>query len=179
MVACATHTPLSDRRSISARLLDKPSNTEWLSYGHDYTNQRFSSLAEINSGNVSRLIPAYVFQTGIVGPFESSPIEADGVMYVSTPSDGVFAINAATGDEIWKRPPLAGTYRQCCGPVNRGVAITDSLVLIGQLDGVLVALDRKIGAVRWATLVADNGSGYSITMAPLVYRNSILIGVAE
>lgn len=167
-----------DTRFVSAELHDGQVSPEWLTYGHDYTNQRFSLLSQINTHNVSRLVPAYAFQTGVIGPFETSPIVADGIMYITTPNDGVFAINAKTGDQIWKRPPLPGVYGQCCGPVNRGVAIVDDLVLVGQLDGALVALDRRTGRVRWATAIGTNAAGYSITMAPLIQGNYVLIGLA-
>ncbi len=73
---------------------------------------------------------------------------------------------------------MSGHFHQCCGPVNRGVAVAADRVFIGQLDGVLLALDQKTGDVKWATVVADNAAGYSITMAPLVYGNSVLVGVA-
>ncbi|MGD0969739.1 MAG: PQQ-binding-like beta-propeller repeat protein [Candidatus Aquilonibacter sp.] len=165
-------------RPISAQLQDAYASTSWLTYGHDYTNQRFSPLDQINTRNVSSLAPAYVVQTGVVGPLETTPIVSDGVMYLTTAFDGVLAIDARTGDQLWKRPPLSGRFRLCCGPMSRGAAVTNDLVLLGQLDGVLVALDRKTGGLRWATAVADNAAGYSITMAPLVYRDSVLIGVA-
>lgn len=98
-------------------------------------------------------------------------------MYLTTAYDGVFAINARNGDLLWKRAPLSGRFRQCCGPANRGAALSKKLVLTGQLDGKVVALDRKTGAVRWITRVADNAQGYSITMAPLVYRNLAIVGL--
>lgn len=150
---------------------------DWPTYGHDYGNQRFSPLNEIRNGNVSNLVPAYVFQTGIVGAFETSPVVADGMMYVTTAYDGLFAIDATSGDLRWKRDPLRGTFRQCCGPVNRGVAISKNLVLLGQLDGKVAALDRATGALQWSTRVANNAQGYSITMAPLIYRDTVFVGV--
>ncbi len=101
-----------------------------------------------------------------------------GVLYVTTPYDGVVAVDARTGDTLWRRAPIAGRFRLCCGPPNRGAAITGDLVLIGQVDGVLVALDRETGQVKWARAVADNADGASITMAPLVHDNTVFIGVA-
>lgn len=148
----------------------------WTTYGHDYGNLRFSELSQINTGNIARLVPVYIFQTNIIGAFETSPIVSSGVMYISTPNDGVFAIDAVNGTMIWKRPPLAGVFRQCCGPVNRGVAISKSLVIIGQLDGQVVALERKTGTIKWSTRLANNADGYSITMAPLVFRDSVIVG---
>jgi len=98
-------------------------------------------------------------------------------MYLTTAYDGVFAIDAQSGRLLWKRDPLPGTFRQCCGPVNRGVALSKDLVVIGQLDGRVVALDRKSGLRKWSVRVADNAQGYSITMAPLIYRDSVIVGV--
>ncbi len=161
--------------SISSRTA--PQDDEWVTYGHDYGNNRFSTSQQINRTNVSQLVPRYVAQTGVVGPFEASPIVAGGVMYVSTPYDGIIAINATTGKSIWRRPPLTGNFLQCCGPVNRGVAISGNRVIIGQLDGVLVALDAKTGMVQWTAEVADNTKGYSITMAPLIYHDTVIVGV--
>ena len=146
-------------------------------YGHDYGHRRYSPLSEINARNASNLIPAYVFQTGVFGSLETSPIVSDGVMYISTAYDAVAAIDARTGNLLWKRPPLSGRFKICCGPANRGVAIAHDLVIIGQLDGVLVALERSSGDVRWAKVVADNAEGYSMTMAPLVLGSSVIIGV--
>lgn len=148
-----------------------------MTYGHDYGNNRFSTSQQINWANVSQLVPRYVAQTGVVGPFEASPIVANGVMFVSTPYDGLVAINAKTGERIWRRPPLTGNFLQCCGPVNRGVAISGNLLIIGQLDGVLLAVDAKTGTVQWTVEVADNAKGYSITMAPLIYHDTVIVGV--
>lgn len=152
-------------------------SADWLSYGHGYLNQRFSDLTQISTTNVARLIPTYVFQTGVVGSFETSPVVADGVMYLTTANDGVFAINAKSGALLWKRDPLLGRFRQCCGPVNRGVGLSKDLVIVGNLDATVTALDRKSGSLRWRARVADNSRGYSITMAPLVYRDLVIIGV--
>lgn len=127
---------------------------------------------------MQQLAPVYVFHTGVLGAFETNPIVFDGVMYLTTAYDGVFAIDARSGKLLWKRAPLTGTFRHCCGPVNRGVALAGDLVLIGQLDGNVVALDRKSGLPKWRARVADNAQGYSITMAPVVYRDSVIVGLA-
>jgi alcohol dehydrogenase (cytochrome c) len=149
----------------------------WVTYGHDYGNLRYSPLNQITPDTATNLVPAYVFQTGIVGAFETSPIASDGALYITTAYDAVFAIRAENGKLLWKHAALEGNFRQCCGPVNRGVAITKDSVLLGQLDGKLVALDRKTGAIKWSTQIANNAAGYSITMAPLVYRDSVIVGV--
>jgi alcohol dehydrogenase (cytochrome c) len=162
--ACATHTQRADE--------------DWPTYGGDYENRRFSEQLDITPDNVARLVPAYVVQTGVVGPFEATPIVSGGTMYVSTANDGVIAINARNGDVLWQRQPISGTFRLCCGPVNRGVAVGDGLVVIGELDGRLLALDARTGTPRWSELVGKNSDGYSITMAPLIYRDTVFIGVA-
>ena len=149
---------------------------DWRTYGHDYGNQRYSSLNEINTGNVHRLIPAYVFQTSVVGPFETSPLVSGGAMYITTANDGLLAIDAADGRLIWKKAPLPGGFRQCCGPVNRGVAIADGLVIMGRLDCSLLAFDQQNGSVKWRAKICDNTLGYSITMAPVIYRDSVIVG---
>lgn len=152
-------------------------NGQWRTYGLDNGNQRFSPLREIGTGNVSNLTPAYVFQTGVAGAFETNPLVADGTMYLTTAYDGLFAIDASTGQLRWKIDPLNGDFLQCCGPVNRGVAITQDLVILGRLDGTVVALDRRTGAPRWSSRIADNKLGYSVTLAPLVYRDMVIVGV--
>ena len=175
--ACSTRSPAS-QQSTSENLNHAVESPEWVTYGHDYSNSRFSTLRQINTGNASQLSSAYVVQTAVLGVFETTPIVSDGTMYITTAYDGVLAIRAVDGTVLWRRPPLSGNFTLCCGPVNRGVAITNDLLLIGQLDGTLVALDRKTGRLRWAKVVADNLVGYSVTMAPVVYRHSVLIGTA-
>jgi len=98
-------------------------------------------------------------------------------MYLTTANDGVVALDALTGHVRWRRKALQGSFVQCCGQVNRGAAISDDLLFIGRLDGVLLALQRKTGDVKWATVVANNAAGYSITMAPVVYHGSVIVGV--
>jgi glucose dehydrogenase len=177
LAGCSSRNAEHGKYRTSFDLARASLSDDWLTYGHDYGNQRFSRLSQINAGNVNDLVPAYVFQTGALGPMETSPIVSHGMMFISTAYDGVFAINATNGSLIWSRPPLHGAFAACCGPVNRGVAISHDLVLVGQLDDTLVALARKTGAVKWATRLANNDDGYSITMAPLVYRDSVIVGV--
>jgi PQQ-dependent dehydrogenase (methanol/ethanol family) len=155
------------------------SSQEWLTHGHDYSNQRFSPLAQVDASNAQRLVAAFVFQTGIGEGFETTPLVSNGVMYLSTAFDNVFAVNASDGTLLWRyHPTLKPARKLCCGPVYRGVALADGLVFIGQVDGKLVALDQYTGAVQWSTQVAENAQGYSITSAPLVYKDLVLIGVA-
>jgi PQQ-dependent dehydrogenase (methanol/ethanol family) len=113
----------------------------------------------------------------VLGSFENTPIVDDGVMYVTTPYDHVFAVDVKTGAQLWSYEQKLGTTIFCCGPNNRGVALTDKNVVFGTLDAQLVALDRKTGKVAWTTQIADPEFGYSETAAPTVYKDKIILGV--
>jgi len=150
----------------------------WPSYGRDYTNQRFSPLAQIDAGNVARLTKVWSYHTGVGEAHEVSPVVVDGVMYVSTPMDHVIALDARTGRRLWEyRQPLGRTI-MCCGPVNRGVAVYDGKVYLATLDAKLVALDAATGRKAWEVKVADNLRGYSMTLAPVAVAGKILIGLS-
>jgi PQQ-dependent dehydrogenase (methanol/ethanol family) len=154
------------------------SSSDWLTYGHDYSNDRFSPLKDVTPDNVGRLVPAFVFQTGVVQAFESTPIVANGKMFLTSAYSHVFAIDAKTGKRLWQYEPKLGKTVYCCGPVNRGVAIAGNSLYLGTLDGKLVALDQETGHVKWSVTAGDNAAGYSLTMAPLIYKNSVIVGGA-
>jgi alcohol dehydrogenase (cytochrome c) len=150
----------------------------WLLYGRTYENQRFSPVKEITAENVGNLQPAAIIQTGVVGSFETSPIVYDGVMFVSTPFDHVLAYDAVTGKQLWSYAPDLGYTQLCCGPENRGVAVADGKVFVGQLDGNLVALNAKDGKVEWTTQVGDSRDAFSVTVAPQVYDGMVFVGTS-
>jgi PQQ-dependent dehydrogenase (methanol/ethanol family) len=160
---------------------------EWPSYGRDYTNQRYSPLDQINNTNVSALTLAWKHDTRpatvppVQGLFkqESTPIVADGVLYYTYPGPQVFALDAATGRELWRFNTTGnGTIRVCCGPNNRGVAVADGKVFVATLDARVLALDARTGKEVWQTRAAEGGRGYSFTMAPLVADGKVIVGVA-
>jgi len=143
----------------------------------NYGQSRFYPAAEINAQNVARLHPAWVFQTDVLDSMETSPIIVNGVMYVTTSFDHVYALDARTGQQIWEYKHKMGpitTY--CCGPNNRGVAVMGDKVYLATLDSKLVALDAKTGGVKWAKEIADPEAGYSETMAPTAVKGLILVG---
>lgn len=165
-------------------LLDARKNgNNWLTYGRDYWNQRWSPLTQINTSNVASLHIAWMYQTGIsrLGSFETSPIVVDGIMYVTSPYNAATtAVDARTGRELWRyehKPSIASPI-YCCGPNNRGVAIAEGTVFLATLDARLVALDAKTGAVQWDVQVADPEAGYSETMAPLVVDDKVIVGIS-
>ena len=171
-----TFTDVTDAMLKNAR----SNGSNWAIYGHDYTNQRYSPLAQITTANVGSLKMAWMFQTGIsrLGSFENSPTVVDGVMYVTTPYNTAMAVDARTGQQIWRyehKPSITAPI-YCCGPNNRGVAISGNTVYMGTLDARLVALDSKTGAVKWDVEVADPEAGYSLTIAPLIVDNFVIVG---
>jgi alcohol dehydrogenase (cytochrome c) len=151
----------------------------WLTYSGTYDGHRFSPLAEITPDNVARLRPAWVYQAQEAG-LQTTPLVADGVMYVSETRSRVAALDLRTGRTLWRyEPPIPKTVKIIgFGPTNRGVALLDGRVYVGTLDARLVALDAASGAVRWTVQVADNALGYSITAAPLAIDGKVIVGVS-
>jgi len=143
----------------------------------NYSQTRYHTAAQINLENVGDLRPAWIFQTEIVESMETSPLVVNGVMYVTTSFNHVYALNAETGEQLWhykhKMGPIT-TY--CCGPNNRGVAAYGDMIYMGTLDAKLVALNASSGSLVWETQIAEPELGYSETMAPSAVDGKILIG---
>jgi alcohol dehydrogenase (cytochrome c) len=151
----------------------------WLTYSGNYSAHRYSALKLIDRTNVARLKPAWMYQTNDLNQFETTPIVADGVMYISEPPSNAAALDLHTGRPLWiYRRAVASDVRACCGQVNRGLAILGETVFLGTLDAHLIALDAKTGHVLWDTTVADYKTGYSITVAPLALKDKIIIGMS-
>lgn len=166
---------------VTAERLLKGTNetTSWLMYGGNYENWRFSPLTDVDRKNVKNLQVAWIFQTGIPGQLEAAPIVADGIMYLPASYNHLYALDAVTGEPLWKYDhPLPDDLRICCGPTNRGVAILDDKVFMATLDARLVALDRKTGKVAWNVVMDEYGKGYSSTAAPLIIKGNVIIGIA-
>jgi alcohol dehydrogenase (cytochrome c) len=152
-------------------------SSNFLHTNGDYKQQRFYPNKQIDKSNVSKLRPAWIFQTEVKESLETSPIVVRGVMYVTTSYSHVYAVNAKTGEELWHfKPKLGPITTFCCGPNNRGVAVSDNMVFVATLDSKLVGLDAKTGKPVWTTDVADPELGYSETMAPTVVNGKVLLG---
>lgn len=169
--------------------------TEWPLHGLDHGNQRLSPITAIAPQNVGTLVPKWIWQSGIVGTFQATPIVAEGVMYVSLPFSHVAALDAATGRELWRYEHKRRVEKLCCGPGNRGVAVDKGRVFVGTVDARLVALDAKSGAVLWDIEVAPQlaqteqasaamgkaavtgSSGVGIAAAPLVFEDRVIVGI--
>jgi len=149
----------------------------WLHTNGDYGQLRYYPGNQINTGNVKKLRPVFVFQTEVVESMETAPIVVDGIMYLTTSYNHVYAVDAKTGKEFWHFKHKMGPVTTfCCGPNNRGVAISGGKLFMGTLDAKLVALDAKTGKLLWETQIADPEKGYSETMSPTVVDNKVLIG---
>jgi alcohol dehydrogenase (cytochrome c) len=151
--------------------------SNFLQTNGNYDQTRYFPGKQINTSNVGKLHPAWIFQTEVKESQETTPIVVNGVMYVTTSFDHVYALNAKTGEEYWHYKHAMGpvtTY--CCGPNNRGVAVYDDKVYLATLDSQLVALNAKTGSIVWQTQIADPTLGYSETMAPTAVNGKILIG---
>ncbi|HYW44274.1 MAG TPA: PQQ-dependent dehydrogenase, methanol/ethanol family [Bryobacteraceae bacterium] len=172
-LACAAQAPYE--RILGAG--SDPGN--WLTYSGNYSGQRYSALSQITAANVARLKPAWVYQTADSSKFETSPIIADGIVYISEPPTGAAALDARTGRPLWSyRREMPRDIRPCCGEVNRGLAILGDTLFLGTLDAHLVALDMRTGKVRWDVAVADYKTGYAVTVAPLALKDRIIVGIA-
>jgi len=177
------------------------SNIDWPSYGLNLESQRFSSLTQINQHNVAQLQAAWSVETGIKATFQATPIVVNGIMYVSLPFNHVLALDAVTGKQVWKYThKRKAEWNMCCGPANRGVAVAAGKVFLGTVDARLIALDAASGKKLWDIDVAGSqvntehqdalngsdpnktrkvtgGTGVGIAMAPVVYRNKVIIGI--
>ena len=149
----------------------------WLHTNGGYEQQRFYPGSQINADNVKKLKPAFMFQTEVRESMETAPIVVDGVMYMTTSFNHVYALDAVTGREFWHYKHKMGPITTfCCGPNNRGVAIEGGKLFMGTLDAKLVSLDAKTGKLLWETEIADPEKGYSETMSPTVVDGKVLIG---
>jgi len=149
----------------------------WIHANGSYDQTRYYPGNQINTGNVGKLAPKFVFQTAVLESMETAPIVVNGVMFLTTSFNHVYAIDAVTGQEFWHYKHKMGPITTfCCGPNNRGVAIEGDKLFMGTLDAKLVALDAKTGKLLWETQIADPEKGYSETMAPAVVEGKVLIG---
>jgi glucose dehydrogenase len=165
--------------NVTQEMLNKAAgdSANFLLTNGNYAQTRYYPADKINAGNVKGLHAAWIFQTDVLDTLETSPIVVDGVMYVTTSFDHVYALDAKTGAQIWEyKHKLGPITTYCCGPNNRGVSVYGDKVYVATLDSKLVALDAKTGGVKWAKEIADTEEGYSETMAPTAVNGLIILG---
>jgi alcohol dehydrogenase (cytochrome c) len=158
------------------RAAKEPQN--WLTYSGSYSSQRYSPLDQINLSNVKNLEQKWAYQGAVVGPWQATPLVVDGVMYVTQRPNDVVALDARTGRVFWIYQHIPSPdHKACCGANNRGIAILGDTLFLGTLDARLVAIDAKTGRRIWDTAVADYRLQYALTVAPLVVKDKVIIGV--
>jgi alcohol dehydrogenase (cytochrome c) len=163
----------SDRLSSAAR-----EARNWLTYSGGYFSQRYSTLTQIAPDNVKTLELQWMYQAAVAGAWQTTPLVVDGVMYLTQRPNDVVALDAKSGRVYWiYRHQLDPTQIVCCGANNRGLAILGDTLFMGTLDARLVAIDARSGKRIWYTQVADNNAGYSLTLAPLVVKDKVIVGV--
>jgi alcohol dehydrogenase (cytochrome c) len=156
---------------------DHPEN--WLTYSGSYASQRYSLLKQVTPINVKNLEQKWIFQADSLEKFETTPLVVDGVMYLTQAPSDVVALDAKTGRIFWiYRYVVSTDARACCGSVNHGLAILGDTLYLATLDAHLVAIDAKAGRPLWNVKVANASAGYAMTLAPLVVRDKVIIGVA-
>ncbi|MGN6501194.1 MAG: outer membrane protein assembly factor BamB family protein, partial [Tsuneonella sp.] len=152
---------------------------EWLSYGRDYSEQRFSPLTQVDDKSVGKLGLGWFSDLDTARGQEATPLMHNGVLYVTSAWSKVYAYDAATGALKWSydpHVPRETLVRACCDAVNRGVALYGDKVYVGTLDGRLVALNQSDGKVAWSKLAVPDQDNYTITGAPRAAKGLILIG---
>jgi alcohol dehydrogenase (cytochrome c) len=170
--------------AFTAKELTTLPNADWITNGGDVYNQRYSPLDQINKSNVAQLKGVWRTALGSgVGPgfsAEAQPLVYDGVIYIVSGADDVFAVDAETGKFRWTYKPNINLDKTnvCCGWLSRGVGMGDGKIFVGQVDGSLQALDQKTGKPLWRTQVGDPATGYAVTGAPLYYDGMVIVGVA-
>jgi PQQ-dependent dehydrogenase (methanol/ethanol family) len=159
------------------------SGDDWVTYGLNYNENRYSPLAQVNTGNVGRLGLAWSYDVGAGGGSqEATPLEWNGTLFGITNWSVVFAVDARTGKEKWRWDPevnqAAVRPKVCCGVVNRGLALYDGLVIAPIIDGRLEAFDAETGKIAWEARVAYPQDNYTVTMAPRIAKGRVIIGVS-
>jgi alcohol dehydrogenase (cytochrome c) len=183
-IALAGLNQTTSMADVSSDALTKAQDNagEWLMYGRNYLNQRFSPLDQIDKDNVGQLKPVFAYSTG--GKFaglEATPLFHDGTLYFTADYARVFALDARTGTVKWYWEPKYEDGLEsvlCCGPINRGLAIWGDKVYVGTLDARLVALNIKDGSVAWEQKIDEWKNAYASTGAPLVVKDMVITGVA-
>lgn len=178
---CGKKASAPATQGVTDALLKSGVEGEWLTYGLDNGEQRFSTLASISDTSVDKLGLAWSADLDTARGQEATPLMHDGVLYVSTAWSMVKAYDAKTGALKWSydpKVPKETLVRACCDAVNRGVALYGDKVYVAALDGRLIALDQKTGKVAWEKTVVPNQDDYTITGAPRVANGKILIGSA-
>ncbi len=163
---------------VTQQRLQNPEAGNWLLYRRTYDGHGFSPLSQINTGNVAALTPIWTFSTGVIEGHEAPPMVNNGVMFVTTPQDQVLALDATTGDLIWRYAPKLPEDLFQLHPTNRGVALWGDKLYLATVDSRLIALDAKTGKVVWESKIGDYHRGEYSTLEPLVVNGKVMVGTS-
>jgi alcohol dehydrogenase (cytochrome c) len=166
------YTPVTEQRLL------KPEPENWLITRGNYSGWGYSPLNKITTDNVKKLVPVWSLSTGVVEGHEAPPIVNNGVMFVSTPQNQVFALDAKTGDVLWRYKRQLPEDLFQLHPTNRGVALYEDKIYMATVDTHVVALDAKTGKVVWDKAIENHLSGYYFTIAPLVAKGKVMVGTS-
>jgi len=169
---------LKNYPAVTEERLRSPADGDWLMIRRSYDGWGYSPLDQITPANVDRLQPAWVFATGVSSGHEAAPVVNNGVMFVSTPSHRVVAIDARTGTILWRYIKEVDETVVAPHPTSRGVALYGDKVFFAANDAVLVALNARTGEQVWTAKVAENKNGYYMTLAPLVAGGKVMVGAS-
>jgi len=168
---------VTDEMLLSAQ--EDPNN--WLMAPGNYTGNRFSKLGQINTANVSGLVPKWIFSLGTLDAQNTTPVIHNGVMYVTASHGRTYALNAANGQEIWRyfhQLPEGVAGKMCCDIGNRGVALYGDKVYVATPDSHVVALNKSDGSVAWDVTIANWEDAITMTVAPLVVKGKVIVGMS-
>ena len=188
MYACSPD-PVADKikhvQSVTEQVSDQAlinasgATGDWITHGLNYYEDRYSELAQINHENVDSLGLAWTLELGTRRGIEATPLVVDGIMFLTGPWSIVYAVDARTGELIWKyNPEVPGRFgpNACCDVVNRGAALYEGDVFAGTIDGRLLSIDAGTGDLNWEIYTVDTTKYYTITGAPRVVKGKVIIG---
>src|SRR4030095_3134958 len=167
-----SYTPVTDQRLVN------PEPENWLMYRRTYDGWGYSPLEQITPTNAATLVPVWTFSTGVAEGHQAPPIVNHGVMFVSTPQNKVLALEAKTGELLWRYKRELPEDLFQLHPTNRGGGVYGDKVYLATLDAHVVALDAKTGKVVWDEAVEHYKKGYYMTLAPLIAKGKIMVGVS-
>nr|BBD50084.1 quino(hemo)protein alcohol dehydrogenase, PQQ-dependent [Haliea sp. ETY-M] len=177
--ACEQTAPDEQSATAPAPVANQAADVEWAQHGLTDAEERFSPLAQINTGNVAELGLDWYFDYPAARGKEATPLLIDGVLYTTGSWSNVFAHDARTGELKWfydAQVPRDWAVHLCCDVVNRGVAHAGGRLFVGTLDGRLVSLNASDGSVHWEVQTTDTSKPYSITGAPRIVDDKVIIG---
>ncbi|MFC3834699.1 MULTISPECIES: PQQ-dependent dehydrogenase, methanol/ethanol family [Deinococcus] len=174
----AASAQMSAYTAVTDARLAAPEASNWLSTRGNQMNWGYSALDKITPANVSKLQPAWAYSTGQSEGHEAAPIVNNGIMFITSPMNKLFALDATTGVMLWKyERELPDDITSCCDVVNRGVAVYGDMVYMGTLDAHMLAFNAKTGKIVWDRTIEDYKKRYTITSAPLIASGRLVTGV--